>query len=337
MKKVLLIIMMIGVVAPISGVLAATEQTIGGNVSAKITPSNPLPHSLVTITLESYDVDLNRSQITWFINGKREQSGLGFKIMAKSLGGAGEEDVWRILISSPDGRQIEKIITFRPASVDLLWQAETYTPFWYQGKALPSSESRVKMVAIAYILKNNSQPYRPEELIFTWYKDGKIMSQSSGAGRDSFTFISGKILAQDRIKVKVSTINNLTTAEKETVVRIREPQVLVYFDNPLTGPVTNQSLSARATAPNPLFTLLAEPFFFSLADLADNQIEFDWRVNDQSLTSRSGNPRAINFRVGSIDGQGLVKLNISNKRSIYQSGRYEGVINFRAASDNLNF
>ena len=70
----------------------------------------------------SYDIDLDRSAITWFVNGKAVKSGVGEKTLSTKTGANGAPLVVRAEIVA-GGKTIIKERTIIPADVDILWEA----------------------------------------------------------------------------------------------------------------------------------------------------------------------------------------------------------------------
>lgn len=322
MKKIIILILIL--IPTITG--ATTEQTTGGNFSAKIEPANPEPNQEVVVTLNSYSIDLDRSQVSWFINNQAIKQGIGLKTHTAAVGDLGSNQVWRIVAKSQDGQTLQKIITFRPAEVDLLWQADTYVPSTYPGKALPTSESTVKMVAIPNILTTTGRRYDPKKLVYRWEKDFNFMKTQSGFGQDSFTFTSDKLFGSNKIKVTVSTVDESITAEKSVTVPIRTPFIALYQYNPLTGPIYNNLLSREINVGTGLFSIIAEPFYFNNPAIKNNQLTFDWLVDNESLQLKTPSSRQITFEGGRNKGQVNLGIKAVNSQNTLQNASYNGII-----------
>jgi len=322
MKKLIIIILIL-----IPGLTSATtEQTTGGNFSAKIEPANPEPNQEVAVTLNSYSIDLDRSQVSWFINNQAIKQGIGLKTHTAAVGDLGSNQVWRIVAKSQDGQTLQKIITFRPAEVDLLWQADTYVPSTYPGKALPTSESTVKMVAIPNILTTTGRRYDPKKLVYRWEKDFNFMKTQSGFGQDSFTFTSDKLFGSNKIKVTVSTVDESITAEKSVTVPIRTPFIALYQYNPLTGPIYNNLLSREINVGTGLFSIIAEPFYFNREVIMGDQLNLEWLVDNKPLVLKIPNGRQITFEGGRNKGQVNLGIKAVNSQNTLQNASYNGII-----------
>src|SRR3990167_3192742 len=121
------------------------------SISVNVVPENPAPNENTSITLSSYANNLDSVLISWSVNGKSVLSGIGKKSFSVNAGAAGSETSVVATISLPDGA-IDTRIIIRPAVMVLLWQAnDSYVPPFYKGRALPTPDSEVKVVAMPEI------------------------------------------------------------------------------------------------------------------------------------------------------------------------------------------
>jgi hypothetical protein len=134
------------------------------SVSVNVQPENPTPYENVTISLVSYASNLDSVLINWSLNGKTVLAGIGKKEFSMKAGADGSTSTITVSISLPDG-MIEKKILIKPNLMVLLWQAnDSYVPPFYKGKAMPSPESEVKVVAMPDVVNSKNMTY-------SWQKD----------------------------------------------------------------------------------------------------------------------------------------------------------------------
>ncbi|MGH7249697.1 MAG: hypothetical protein ACREGC_01870, partial [Minisyncoccia bacterium] len=173
----LVVLFFVSVVILPPGARATSQSSLLVNVA----PQNPAPGENTTITLSSYASNLDSVLISWSVDGKNVASGIGkktFSLNAPSLGG--ESDVVAT-VSLPDGALQTKVI-IKPAVMVLLWQAtDSYVPPFYKGKAFPTPESQVKVVAIPQI-KSGGKIVDPNNLTYVWQKDYTNNPNGSGYG-----------------------------------------------------------------------------------------------------------------------------------------------------------
>jgi hypothetical protein len=99
-------------------------------------PEKPGANQDVYAEIESYAIDLSRSQVTWLINGVIKKQGFGERTFSFKTGPLGSSMNLRVVAISPQGQSIEEEIVIQTSEVDLIWKADSYTPPFYKGKAL---------------------------------------------------------------------------------------------------------------------------------------------------------------------------------------------------------
>ena len=137
-------------------------------VTIQVIPKIPAPNQEVLVTLESFSADLNRAEIVWFLNGKRQQRGTGLKTLQFKVGEVGSSSRLNITITTQTGKIINEELIFRPADVDILLTAHTYIPPFYRGRALPSSKSKITLTAVPKFVTTNGTRLSPDNLVYTW-------------------------------------------------------------------------------------------------------------------------------------------------------------------------
>lgn len=297
--------------------------SIGGGVLAEIKPVNPGPNEVVVVNLQSYSVDLDRSLITWFINNQQINSGIGQKSLSSKIGQVGESSQWSVVIETPSGQQITGHLNFNPSTVDLLWQASTYTPEWYLGKSLPSPGSQVKILALNEIKKSDKQWYKKDELVFNWYKNGKFLSVSSGVGKDNIIIETNSDYTPTQINVEVSSLDKIINSNGSLELKNFPPKLLIF---PVASSTSMYPFSNSINLTDDISSLLVEPFYFSNQDILDNNLFFNWKLNNKSVTSGLDVFNQFKPDLKSFSGPVNLNLEVKNKRSFFQSASYQGII-----------
>ena len=185
--------------------LSQTIDSYKDSLRTVITPPNPQANQTISIHLESSLIDISLSTITWSVDGKVILKGKDRRVLETKLKEIGKETNILISVNSPLYGSFDKEITINPTSISLIYEANTYTPPFYKGKALPSSESVVTLLALPRFIKNNGTPISSKDLIFTWKKEGVVDGANSGLGKDTYVFITGR-LPEDTPLIEVSAL-----------------------------------------------------------------------------------------------------------------------------------
>ena len=203
---------------------AYTETTDGGEMLAVVDPASPGSFSSVDISVKSFDIDLDRSQVIWSVNGKEVGKGLGLNKINLETGAVGKVVTVIISATSPDGNNITKTIEINPADVDLLWESDSYVPNFYKGAALPSEGSKLRIYAIPN-LRDESGKISPSAMVYEWrlnYQDVK-----SGSAKNALNVtLSG--ISQNKITVEVSDLSGEIKATKSLTIGPTPPVNVFY-------------------------------------------------------------------------------------------------------------
>ncbi|MFZ2523593.1 MAG: hypothetical protein WAW92_04380, partial [Minisyncoccia bacterium] len=165
------------------------------DIIMEIVPESPGSYQKVFVRLNSYITDINSANISWTLNGQIKASGLGIKTFDFMTGSLNSESNLIVTIQTREGFVLTKTAKIRPLDVDLLWQADSYVPPFYKGKAMFSHENQITFVAIPHILNSAGQEVNPKNLIYKWTKDSIVMDSQSGYGKNTVT-ITGALISR---------------------------------------------------------------------------------------------------------------------------------------------
>lgn len=293
-----------------SGLSAYTETSTGPEILVTLSPANPGANQQVTATLQSFALDLDRSDISWYVDEVKKDSGPARKTFSFRMGPAGEELRLSVHVETPDGIVAEKVLTMNPANVDLVWEAVTYAPPLYKGKAQPSPGSLIRVVALPSFTDNRGGAVGSEKLIYEWQKDFSKDFGASGRGKSSFTFTMSDGLASTDISVRVSDESGVLVAENKLSLSPKQPIIRLYEEHPLEGTLyeraINNTLSMRATE----FTLRAEPFGLYASGAP---LDYAWQVDSSVATPHNDARNLLTLRQDKgTSGSSALSLSISN-------------------------
>lgn len=210
-------------------------------------------------------------------------------------------------------------------SVDLLWEANTYTPSWYQGKALPVIQSQVKVTAIPYSV-STGVAIPPSKLVYEWFLNDKKNLNASGTGKRQFVF---RINAYDDhvVNLKVSDQSGAILLGKAITLSVDriKPKILFYEYNELDGARYNKALNKEIQLNDSEITINAEPYFFSRKDL--EYLSYNWSINNQKAEIEKF-PNSIFLKKGEGSGVSVIGLKVENTLNILQFAENFLRINF---------
>ncbi len=273
----------------------ASAQSIGVtamDIDLSLSPETPAPNQSVTATLESFTVNLNNQEISWFVNGEFKYRAIGSKSYTFTTGGAGTSSriEAKIVVS---GQVISKIMTINPSTVDILWEADTYVPPFYKGKKLPTRQSTISFVGIPQFKNPTIDSIRGA--VYYWERDFNTQPSASGYGKQRYTFENNPLQLTEIVSLSARTTTESETASNSIEVPFREPEFVFY--EKLGSKVQWLRGSKGGFQTNgSRFSLFAVPYYAVIDHLGN--LKFTWSVDGKTLpASTSAQPNEITFEL----------------------------------------
>ncbi|MDA8611259.1 hypothetical protein N9L18_00110 [Candidatus Pacebacteria bacterium] len=312
-----------------TSVLAQTSLPPGykEELIIKRTPSVPTPGETVEIKIESLSTDLKRATVTWTLNGIVQKQGSGEVNYSFVAPNAGQQATVRINVLKEDGKQLNEEFILAPADIDLIYESETYTPPFYKGRSIYSHQSDVKIVAVPNLVSGGIKS-GPENIIYTWEKDGVVLQDLSGLGEDTIVF-PGRILSRPfSVTVTAEVTNSNIKAKSSIVITPFNPKLIVYESGPLQGNRFDKPIVSTKDFEGEELWLTAVPYFFSVNEKDSVLLDYTWLENDKLFSDQSAASRVILENIErASSGRGAITVGVSHVDNILQSGRIDFGIN----------
>lgn len=294
-----------------------TLETLGdgsgqGSVWFELDPQTPGPYETVTIRFVTYSGDLKTAAIAWFVNDTPYDAGIGLRAITLKTGSVGESLPVKVIVRLQNGQTLTHSITIVPARVTLTWEATSYTPPFYRGKALRGVNQDVFVVGSPHIIHNNKL-LKPNELLFEWYV-GPNKQPFSGVGKQRVTIPGTSLKIYNNVRLVVSSLDRSATAESYLSIPTTLPQLTLYEVNPLYGKIYERSLGTDVFSGTGEFSVVAEPYFFDKTRVENGSVAVTWTLPGnntpavgtiQTFTPKSGAKGAINLTVQATDPNNL--------------------------------
>lgn len=296
-------------------------------IIANIVPSNPAPFEEVSISLTSYADNLDSVLITWRVNGQNMSSGIGKKSFSLRAGGAGTETTVTATVALPAKAQEVRMVV-RPSVMVLLWQAnDSYVPPFYKGKALPSADSEIKVVAMPEI-RSGGSIVSPKNMTYSWRRDYSNDVGNSGYGKNSYLFVNDYLEDSANVSVVASTIDQKYSSEASLDMSISEPKIVFYRSDNNLGTIWDHALPNTHQI-NESEVVVAIPYFISPKEIQNPRLVWSWSINDRSVSILGFKKNVMPLQAEEgTSGMSKLKLQIDNKDRIFQSATKEMFIQF---------
>lgn len=208
-------------------------------------------------------------------------------------------------------------LSFSENDIDISWSANTYVPYEYEGRALPSSGGEITLIA--------SLPagINPKELNYVWLLDEVVML--SGKGKQEFKFTLTRY--NHLINLRITDEKRDLTAEKFFEVNAVKPQIIIYKAD--SSILNHQARKEYFVSPGETLNLIAVPYFFGVINIED--LNFIWSLEGKKpIAVSSSTANKFSLAIGEESATGIsrtLRLIIENKKYPSQNLSAEVKIN----------
>ncbi len=160
------------------------------------------------------------------------------------------------------------------------WKADSFAPFWYGGKILPSRGSRV---TVSFELLNSGKISNLSNTAVRWYvNDNLAKNERSGLGIKDYSFVVTDYPGNNT-EIRISIPNhNGQNLNKIIEIPVVSPEVNIESPNLTLGDISKNAI------------FKASPFFFNVKTI--NNLSFQWTANGQTAGIYKGS-NILDFNV----------------------------------------
>jgi len=194
----------------------------------------------------------------------------------------------------------------------LIWSANTYVPYEYQGRALASQGSEVTIEAIVSLSSG-----RADNLNYNWFIDGIFQENKSGYGKNTLSF---SVLQHPGgyhvVKGQISNEDKSIFEERSTKIPVVEPELVVYSG------FSDQASKTSLVSAEKISSFTAKPYFFGIKKIID--LEFEWHFTGQEpIISSEYDASVLNLSISEKEDKEVLEnslwVSVKNKTEAKQS------------------
>lgn len=298
-------------------------------VSVDFTPNVPGPNEIVDVYATSYMFDMDKSTVSWYLNGSLLKKGLGLRNISFRTGGLGEKSVLRLSVLKPSGSTFEETFNIIPAEIDIMVEPLTYTPPFYKGRSVATFQSPVKLVAIPSFVDSSGKKIPDSNVVYNWNINGKVVQGKSGAGKNTYVHQTDIVSRPIEVILTASPVNSDQKAKITKVIDFVQPKILVYEKNPIFGTIFERNVNSNFVLNRQEIVFAAVPMFF---DLDSIKSDYKWVVNGKEFKDTLG-PNITFRRVNSDPGIANVSVSIRDIEKILQAANVSFSMSFNEGKD----
>jgi hypothetical protein len=303
-------------------------------VSIEINPSVPGANEFVEVFITSYLTDLNKANITWYVNGSVLENGPGVRRINFKTGDLGQTTNVRFVAQKFGGGVIEKSFSVTPAEVNIVYESITNTPPFYKGRSIATTESLLKFAAIPNFVDSRGNLIPSSQIYFEWSINGTVNLSGSGIGKDYYIYDPSIILRPIQVQVIASPINSTAKARVIENVTLNRPFNLVYEKNPVFGTIYEQAVNENFLLNRKEVEFEVVPYFFS-TDIFDFG-KITWSVNGQNSEVGNNSPSIVFRRADENPGSVRIGVDVTHNEKIIQSDKFDFNLNYEEG-ENFEF
>lgn len=271
-----------------------------------LTPENPGPGQTVTLSVQSYVMDLDRSLITWKANGKTFAEGEGLTQASIATGAIGT--VTELVVEAIDDEGILGRAEARlaPSEIELLWTADSYAPPFFKGRRLAGTQATLTMYA-ATRFTNGTTPIPESNIIYTWYRDSSMIANVSGRGKSRVT-LQGPARGTETISVVAETVDRSRRAEAQTAITAHDSKLVLYENHSLFGVLYHRAVVGDVNTIERELKITAVPYFARTP--IPSALSYDWNVNGMRIASDPNAPETLVINAKEYTGPAEIALEV---------------------------
>jgi hypothetical protein len=145
-------------------------------------------------------------------------------------------------------------------------------------------------------------------LSYQWSINDEPQPSASGLGKSILSFTGDQLNAQESVAVDVY-LGATRAGHGEITIVATQPQILLYYKDPLRGVVWDQALPQGIALGSKEITLQAEPYYFAASQFP----AFSWTLNGEDTSGPQSAQGVLTLRqTGSGSGTALLGVSAQN-------------------------
>jgi hypothetical protein len=233
------------------------------------------PNTLSSLTVESPSLELSSALIVWNLDGAEIARGIGKSTTSLTLSDTHKHTL-SVTVAEAQGVTRTETFPLRASRIVLAWEADTFVPFRYKGRALPSQGSSVRIEAL-----QTDGSVSVDTTRYNWKVNGKLLTSQSGIGKYTLQYAMPLFEKTSTVTLVADSITGERVGTASVSLYTVPPTILIYERKPLVGIWLNKNISKldpRTTSAD----IIALPFYLSAKTYADTVLTYSWRLSSQT-------------------------------------------------------
>ncbi len=312
------------VVAAPFAAFADVIPTFVSPISIDMSPQYPSPGQNVTLTVADPANDPSNTSYAWSVNGTVTEQGIGQKSLTLSAPAAGASETVNVTASENSVVRASARMAVTPASIDIVWEGDTYRPPFYIGRPLPNGQSALTAIAFPHITVNGKE-VAGSDLVYSWKVNDTLLDTQSGYGKSSIEITPPRFGAAFTLSVTATSRDGTRGASNMITIAPRTPTAVFYENAALLGVRFDRAAAGSYPFPSDEISFIAYPLFVTDA----SALSYSWSLDGAAFAVDPAKPRDVTFRkVGSGGGTHTVSLAYSNVKEFLENATRTFTLSF---------
>lgn len=309
---ILILVLIVSTTPALAQVGGSIGDITGENVSIILDPQYPNPGDRVTATIDDYALNSFGSTITWYFDGLSAPGVANTRIVTFTAPAIGKSMDVVVRLTAQNGQALEAKRTITPLYLDLIIEPQTYTPLFYQGRALPTKGS---IVFINALLQNSQGPIDPSKYSYNWSLNGKPINGGAkmGANWAQITVPYGQ---SSTISITIQDKGGAIIARKLVAMPSVPIELHFYEISTLLGQST-RAITSDLILTGQSTTIKSAPYYLDTRAINGNLVT-QWDINNQPIATENADPFQISLSRG-VGGNARVGFKVTNLSELLQN------------------
>ncbi len=273
----------------------------GAGITLNTSPEFPEPNSPVLVSLDDYSIDTLGATIQWFVDGVEMIGSRNYRSITVQSGSLGEKRDVRVVLSQKNAPSLSATITIVPTSIDIIIEADTHVPSFYNGRALPSSLAPIRVIAVVHDITGSDK----SEYSYKWSEDATVLMGGPVKGKNVLYYTMPQF-ADSELSVEVINGKGVSIGKKVIPVDPVEPELHFYEYSSLRG-LGERAVSSPFSLIGDETTLYGEPYFMNTLNQG-KKVQYTWELDGNEIAPDPELPNAITLKKSGGVGEGTVSL-----------------------------
>jgi hypothetical protein len=249
-----------------------------------------------------------------------------------NVGGVGSQSILEVVGKMSNGKTFSKKVTISPAKIDLLYEAESYVPPFYKGKAKLPFQGTLRIVALTSFFDSSGKKIPDNRLVFKWKDGNQTLNNQSGYGKNVLLYKSDDSLPKPiEITAEVSYPEGGLFASKKISVEPASPETVLYEESPEYGILSNKALFDTFVLSKEEVVISAVPLFFGVDSKNSSVLNYKWTLSEKSIDQ--GESSIVLRNTSGKTGQSQISMQVSNTIDYFQAASQNLKVIFTKANN----